>query len=101
MDGLALSNAGNGSLSKGTPILAIHNGFDPSYLGILAIVALFAGLFFRIVAQQVPRVIPMPPFTVLALAFGLLLGEWMRWTSDEGLKALGDSILNWRSLRTF
>ena len=74
-------------------VLAIHDGRDPSFLGVLAIVALVAGLLFRTLLGRLPI-----PFTVLCLAFGIFLGELVNWT-DTGLGALHDSILNWIALQ--
>lgn len=71
---------------------AIHGGIDPSYIGVLAIVSLLGGIIFHTLLRKIPV-----PFTVLALALGLFLGELMQWT-DGDLGALGNSISNWQRL---
>lgn len=71
---------------------AVHAGKDPSFIGILVVVALLFGIVFHTALKKLPV-----PFTVLALGLGIFLGELMNWT-ENGLGALADSIENWQNL---
>lgn len=71
--------------------LTVHNGKDPIFIGLLIVVSVLFGVFFRVVLKKIPV-----PYTLLCLFLGLILGEIVFRTA--GVSALGDSINLWLAL---